>query len=48
MQENDAHVDAFKLGKYWLKYVPVDWNEYGICKANMRMGFMPPVIGAIQ
>jgi ADP-ribosylglycohydrolase len=45
MQENDAHLDAFKLGKYWLKYVPVDWNEYGICKANMRIGLMPPVSG---
>lgn len=45
MQENDAHVDAFKLGKYWLKYIPVNWNEYGVGKANMRAGFMPPVSG---
>ena len=45
MQENDAHVDAFKLGKYWLKYVPVNWNEYGVGKANMRSGLMPPVSG---
>ena len=45
MQENNAHVDAFKLGGYWLKYVPVDWNEYGVCKANMRIGLMPPVSG---
>ncbi|OFY63035.1 MAG: hypothetical protein A2Y71_16735, partial [Bacteroidetes bacterium RBG_13_42_15] len=45
MQENDAHVDAFRLGKYWLKYVPVNWNEYGVGKANMRIGFMPPVSG---
>jgi ADP-ribosylglycohydrolase len=45
MQENDAHVDAFKLGKYWLKYVPVNWNEYGVGKANMRIGLKPPVSG---
>jgi ADP-ribosylglycohydrolase len=45
MEENEAHIDAFKLGKYWLKYVPVDWNEYGIGKANMRAGLMPPVSG---
>ena len=45
MQENDAHVDAFTLGKYWLKYVPVNWNEYGVGKANMRRGIMPPVSG---
>jgi ADP-ribosylglycohydrolase len=45
MQENDAHVDAFTLGEYWLKYVPVNWNEYGIGKANMRLGLKPPVSG---
>jgi ADP-ribosylglycohydrolase len=45
MQEHHAHVDAFTLGRYWLKFVPVNWNEYGIGKANMRMGFMPPVSG---
>jgi ADP-ribosylglycohydrolase len=45
MQENDAHVDAFTLGEYWLKYVPVNWNEYGIGKANMQIGLMPPVSG---
>ncbi|MCX6301074.1 MAG: ADP-ribosylglycohydrolase family protein [Bacteroidia bacterium] len=45
MQENNAHVDAFTLGEYWLKYVPVNWNEYGIGKANMLAGLMPPVSG---
>jgi ADP-ribosylglycohydrolase len=45
MQENDAHVDAFTLGEYWLKYVPVNWNEYGVGKANMRVGLKPPVSG---
>lgn len=45
MQENNAHVDAYKLGEYWLKYIPVNWNEYGVGKANMRTGFMPPVSG---
>jgi ADP-ribosylglycohydrolase len=45
MQENNAHVDAYKLGEYWLKYVPVNWNEYGIGKANMRTGLKPPVSG---
>jgi ADP-ribosylglycohydrolase len=45
MQEHNAHVDAFILGKYWLRYVPVNWNEYGVGKANMHAGFMPPVSG---
>lgn len=48
MQENDGHVDAFTLGKYWLKYVPVNWNEYGIGKENMKKGLMPPVSGEFR
>ena len=48
MEENDAHIDAFILGRYWLKYVPVNWNEYGIGKVNMRMGIMPPASGEIN
>ena len=45
MQENSAHVDAYRLGEYWLRYVPVNWNEYGVGKVNMRTGLMPPVSG---
>jgi len=45
MEENNWHVDAYTLGEYWLKYVPVDWNEYGVGKANMRLGIMPPLSG---
>ena len=29
------------LGEYWLTYIPPHWNEYGICKANMRAGLSP-------
>ena len=43
MQEHDAQVDARILGEYWLKYVPVDWNEYGVGKKNMRRGILPPL-----
>ena len=45
MEENNYRVDAYILGEYWLKYVPVDWNEYGVGKANMRLGIMPPLSG---
>jgi ADP-ribosylglycohydrolase len=45
MEENNYNVDAYTLGEYWLKYVPVDWNEYGVCKINMRSGIMPPLSG---
>jgi ADP-ribosylglycohydrolase len=45
LEENNATVNAYTLGQYWLKYVPVDWNEYGVGKKNMKMGIMPPLSG---
>lgn len=45
MEENNGRLNAYALGKYWLKYVPVDWNEYGVGKKNMKMGIMPPLSG---
>jgi ADP-ribosylglycohydrolase len=45
MEENGGRVDARILGGYWLKYVPVDWNEYGVGKRNMRRGLLPPLSG---
>lgn len=45
MEENNGRVNAYTLGKYWLKYVPVDWNEYGVGKENMKLGIMPPLSG---
>lgn len=33
------------LGEYWLSYIPPHWNEYGICKANMKLGIRPPYSG---
>ena len=45
MEDNGGRVDARILGEYWLKYVPVDWNEYGVGKANMKRGWLPPLSG---
>jgi ADP-ribosylglycohydrolase len=45
MEENNCSVDAYTLGEYWLKYVPVNWNEYGVGKTNMQAGIMPPLSG---
>lgn len=39
------HLDSKVLGEYWLEYITPYWNEYGICKANMRRGLMPPISG---
>ncbi len=45
LEENGARADARKLGEYWLRYVTVDWNEYGVGKKNMRLGLLPPLSG---
>jgi ADP-ribosylglycohydrolase len=45
MEENNFRVDAYTLGEYWLKYIPVNWNEYGVGKRNMQAGIMPPLSG---
>jgi len=36
------------LGEYWLSYIPPFWNEYGICKSNMRAGLIPPLSGEYE
>lgn len=36
------------LGEYWLNHIPPYWNEYGVCKANMRAGLLPPLSGEYQ
>ena len=38
-------VNAATLGEYWLSFIPAPWNEYGIGRANMRRGLMPPMSG---
>ena len=34
------------LGEYWLSHITGPWNEYGVCKANMRNGLTPPLSGS--
>lgn len=36
------------LGEYWLSYIEPDWNEYGICKSNLREGLVPPLSGELN
>ena len=40
-----ARVNAQLLGEFWISFVTPHWNEYGIGKANMKMGIMPPLCG---
>ena len=41
---NDLGPDAINskvLGEYWISYINPNWNEYGVCKGNMRDGVLP-------
>lgn len=44
--EGIYHINERVLGEYWMEYVTGPWNEYGVCKANMRNGLMPPLSGS--
>lgn len=33
------------LAEYWINFVPPHWNEYGIGKANLKQGLLPPFSG---
>lgn len=34
------------LGEYWMESIIGPWNEYGVCRANIRNGFYPPLSGS--
>lgn len=40
-----GELNAEKLGEMWLSFITPHWNEYGICKSNMRKGLIPSVSG---
>ena len=40
-----AQMNANHLAWYWTRYIYPDWNEYGISKNNVKMGFLPPMSG---
>lgn len=40
-------LDSTLLSEYWLSHIKPDWQEYGICKCNLRRGFLPPLSGEI-
>lgn len=42
------NINSKTLGEYWISWVTPHWNEYGICKANMRDGLLPPLSGEIN
>jgi ADP-ribosylglycohydrolase len=45
LEERGVVIDAKAMSEYWLLYVAAHWSEYGVCKANMRAGLLPPLSG---
>ena len=43
-----AQLNANILSEYWLDWIPPHWNEYGICKTNLRLGLLPPMSGEVD
>lgn len=38
MEQLGYPLSAATLGDLWIGFIPPHWNEYGICKANMKRG----------
>lgn len=43
-----GHFSTNSLAERWLDWLPPHWNEYGICKTNLRQGFLPPMSGEVN
>lgn len=42
------NISAQVLSDYWLSYVAPYWEEYGVCKRNLKEGLIPPMSGAFE
>lgn len=41
------NLDANILSWYWRRYIPAEWNEYGVGSNNASVGFTPPMSGEL-
>jgi len=48
LEEVGLGLRAADLAEYWLDHVGYTWDEYGMSKANLRLGLRPPVSGAFN
>ena len=46
MDHGPHAINSKILGQYWISFIGPTWNEYGISKANMRAGILPPLSGS--
>lgn len=40
------NLSARLLGEYWMQTILGPWNEYAVCRANIRNGLYPPLSGS--
>lgn len=40
------HVNERVLAEYWVNRIIGPWNEYGVCRSNIRNGLLPPLSGS--
>jgi len=45
LEQHGVRIDARVLAEYWLNYQVANYSEYGIGKANLALGLMPPLSG---
>lgn len=48
LQQVGPDLTARDLARYWLDHIGYNFDEYGLSKANLRLGLEPPVSGAFN
>jgi ADP-ribosylglycohydrolase len=48
LEERGINLNARQLADYWCTFVTPHWAEYGIAKANLRAGLVPPLSGSVN
>lgn len=43
-----ANFSSNVLADYWLDWISPHFNEYGVCKTNLRLGLLPPMSGELD
>ena len=46
-RESVRKLNERRLAEYWDNYITGPWNEYGVCRNNIRMGILPPMSGRV-
>jgi len=48
LEEQGINIQSRMLSEYWSIFVTPHWAEYGIAKANLRSGVVPPLSGYLN